>query len=112
MGSCPKIFGKGGALRWNTENGNVPMQTEPGLRPDNRAAEEKALEEGRNSVAAAVARAREEIQNKQAELEAEAHARAKVLEEETEKQKAAMRAGAEKKLDAAAMLIVERIVNS
>ncbi|MBR1990555.1 MAG: hypothetical protein IJ987_08770 [Firmicutes bacterium] len=77
-----------------------------------RAAEEKALEEGKNSVAAAVARAREEIQNKQAELEAEAHARAKVLEEETEKQKAAMRAGAEKKLDAAAMLIVERIVNS
>ncbi len=79
---------------------------------DARAAEEKAVQDGKDSVTAAVARAREEIQNKQAELEAEAKARAKVLEEETEKQKAEMRACAEQKLDAAAMLIVERIVNS
>jgi hypothetical protein len=44
-------------------------------------------------------------------MEAEATAAAQVLAGETEKQKAAMRAAAEQKLDEAAALIVERIVN-
>lgn len=78
---------------------------------DMKAAEEAAVEEGKNSVTAAIAKARKEVQTRQTELEAAARAEAKALEDETEKQTAAMRACAEQKLDAAATLIVERIVN-
>lgn len=78
---------------------------------DARAAEDAAVEAGKTAVEEAADRARKEIQAKLAELEAEATAAAQMLSGETEKQKAAMRAAAEQKLDDAAALIVERIVN-
>jgi len=76
-----------------------------------KAAEAAAVEAGKAAVEAAVAKARQEVQAMQAELTAKATAAADVLAGETENQKAAMRACAEGKLDQAAALIVERIVN-
>lgn len=78
---------------------------------DARAAEDAAVEAGKAAVEEAAVRAKKEIQAKLAELEAEAAAAAEMLAGETEKQKAAMRTAAERKLDDAAALIVERIVN-
>lgn len=78
---------------------------------DSKAAEAAAVEAGKAAVEAAVANARQQVQTMQGELEAQANAAAKALASETENQKAAMRACAEGKLDQAAALIVERIVN-
>lgn len=78
---------------------------------DAKAWEAAAVEAGKAAMDEAAVRARKEIQAKQAQLEADAAVAAEVLAGETEKQKAAMRACAEQKLEAAATLIVERIVN-
>lgn len=78
---------------------------------DAKAAEAAAVEAGKAAVEAAVVNARQQVQDMQAELEAKANAAAEVLASETENRKAAMRACAEGKLDQAAALIVERIVN-
>ncbi|MBP3653955.1 MAG: hypothetical protein J6J04_00790 [Oscillospiraceae bacterium] len=78
---------------------------------DSKAAEAAAVEAGKAAVEAAVAEARQKVSDMQAELEAKATEAAKTLAGETENQKAAMRACAEGKLDQAAALIVERIVN-
>ena len=77
---------------------------------DARAAEAAAEEAGKKAVEEASARARKEIHEKLTEMEAAAAAAADQLTGETEKQIAAMRSGAEQKLDAAAELIAERIV--
>jgi len=76
-----------------------------------KAAEAAAVEAGKAAVEAAVAKARQQVQDMQADLEANANKAAEGLAGETENQKAAMRACAEGKLDQAAALIVERIVN-
>ena len=60
---------------------------------------------------AAVAKARQQVQNMQAELEAKANAAAEGLAGDIENQKAAMRACADGKLYHASALIVERSVN-
>lgn len=78
---------------------------------DAKAAEAAAVEAGKAAVEAAVAQARQQVQDLQTQLEAEAKAATAALCAETENQKAAMRACAEGKLDQAAALIVERIVN-
>lgn len=78
---------------------------------DSKAAEAAAVEAGKAAVEAAVAKARQQVQDLQAEMEAKANAEAAALAGEIENQKAAMRACAESKLDQAAALIVERIVN-
>lgn len=78
---------------------------------DAKAAEAAAVEAGKAAVEAAVAKARQQVQDMQADLEANAKKAADGLAGETENQKAAMRACAEGKLDQAAALIVERIVN-
>ena len=78
---------------------------------DSKAAEAAAVEAGKAAVEAAVANARQQVQALQAEAEAKATAKANALAGETENQKAAMRACAEGKLEQAAALIVERIVN-
>ena len=78
---------------------------------DSNAAEAAAVEAGKAAVEAAVANARQQVQDMQAELEAKANAAAAALAGEIENQKAAMRACAEGKLDQAVALIVERIVN-
>ena len=59
-----------------------------------------------------ISQAEETARKDRARAAAEAMSAAEALREQTEKQKAAMRAAAEQKLDEAAMLIVERIVNS
>ena len=78
---------------------------------DSKAAETAAVEAGKAAVEAAVAKARQQVQDLQADLEAKANAAAEGLAGDIENQKAAMRACAEGKLDQAAALIVERIVN-
>jgi len=78
---------------------------------DARAAETAAVEAGKAAVEAAVANARQQVQEMQVQLEAQAKAAAAALAAETENQKAEMRACAEGRLDQAAALIVERIVN-
>ena len=78
---------------------------------DARAAEDAAVEAGKAALEDAAVRARKEIQEKLADLEAEAAAAADALAGETESKKAAMRSAAQQNLDAAAALIVERIVN-
>ena len=58
-----------------------------------------------------VAEAKKQVQDQQVLLDAEAAKAAEALAKETEQNKAALRAGAEGRLDQAASLIVERIVN-
>ena len=78
---------------------------------DSKAAEAAAVESGKAAVEAALAEARQSVQDMQTQLGEKATAAAKALASETENQKAAMRACAEGRLDKAAALIVERIVN-
>lgn len=78
---------------------------------DAKAAEAAAVADGKAAVEAAVARARQEVHDKQVQMDAAAVAAAEALAKETENKKAAMRACAEGRLDKAASLIVERIVN-
>lgn len=78
---------------------------------DAKAAEAAAVEAGKAAVDAAAAKARQQVHDQQVRLDAKAVAAAEALAGETEKKKAAMRAGAEQRLDKAASLIVERIVN-
>ena len=78
---------------------------------DAKAAEAAAVEAGKAAVEAAVAQARQTVQEMHEQLDAKASAAAAALAADTENQKAAMRACAEGKLDQAAALIVERIVN-
>ena len=78
---------------------------------DAKAAEAAALAEGKAAVEAAVAKARQEVHDQQVQMDAKAVAAAKALAGETEQKTAAMRSGAEGRLNKAASLIVERIVN-
>lgn len=78
---------------------------------DAKAAEAAAVTEGKAAVEAAVAKARQEVHDKLVKMETDAAASAEALAKETENKKAAMRAGAEGRLEKAASLIVERIVN-
>lgn len=79
---------------------------------DSKAAETAAVEAGKAAVEAAVAEARQKVQDMQSQLDAKATAAANALAKENENQKAAMRACAEGRLEQAAALIVERIVNT
>jgi len=78
---------------------------------DVKAAEAAAVEAGKAAVEAATAKARQTVHDQQVQLDAKAVAAAEALAKETEKKKATMRAGAEQRLEKAASLIVERIVN-
>ncbi len=79
---------------------------------DSKAAEAAAVEAGKAAVEAAVAEARQKVQDMQSQLGAKATAAANALAKENENQKAAMRACAEGRLEQAAALIVERIVKT
>jgi vacuolar-type H+-ATPase subunit H len=78
---------------------------------DAKAAEAAAAAEGRETMAAAAAKAAEEIRLSRQSSDAQAMAAAENLAAETENRKAAMLARAGGRLDKAASLIVERIVN-
>ncbi|NCB51743.1 MAG: hypothetical protein EOM54_07680 [Clostridia bacterium] len=78
---------------------------------DSRAAEAAAEAEGRASIAAAVKKAENELRESLDKADAEAISAAKQMADDTENKIAAMRASAEGRLDKAASLIVERIVN-
>ena len=72
----------------------------------------QAQEDGEASVLAAAKKADEEIAELMRKAEEKAKADASELAQSNENKKAAMRVKAEKRLDKAAELIVERIVNS
>lgn len=78
---------------------------------DAKAAEAAAAAQGKASVETAMSHARSQVHDQQTRMDAEAVAAAQALAGETEQKKAAMRTGAEGRLDKAASLIVERIVN-
>ena len=78
---------------------------------DAKTAEVNAVAEGKATVERAIAEAKKQVQDQQVLLDAEAAKAAEALAKETEQNKAALRAGAEGRLDQAASLIVERIVN-
>ncbi len=78
---------------------------------DARAAEAEAEAEGRASIAAAIRKAEGELRESLEKADAEAAAAAEQMADDTNKKIAAMSAYAEGRLDKAASLIVERIVN-
>lgn len=78
---------------------------------DAKTAEADAVTAGKASVEAAAKKARQEVEEKLLEFEAAANGAAEALTAETENVKAALKSKAEGKLDAAAALIVERIVS-
>jgi len=78
---------------------------------DAKAAQSAAEVAGKAAVEAAAAKARQEVHDKQVQTDAKAVAAAEALAGETKKQVAAMRQSAEGRLEKAASLIVERIVN-
>jgi len=67
---------------------------------------------GKNAVKAAIAKADSELAELRRQTDEKAVTEAGELMEELEKQKAALRTGAEAKLQEAAALVVERIVNN
>lgn len=78
---------------------------------DARAAEANAVAEGKAAIAAAVGKASEELREELSRSDAQALAAAKQMADDTENKIAALRARAEGRLDKAASLVVERIVN-
>ena len=78
---------------------------------DARTREALAETEGKALVSDAVKRAQAELREARAKSDAAAVAAAEALAGETENKLAAMRTQAEKRLDRAASLVVERIVN-
>lgn len=78
---------------------------------DAKAAQAAAEAAGKATVEAAADKARQEVHDKQIQTDAAATRAAEALAVETEKQKTEMRQRAEGRLEKAASLIVERIVN-
>lgn len=78
---------------------------------DAKAAEAAAQAEGKTALAAAEKKAADELKELQAKSDDKARADAEQLASDTENKKAAMRARAEARLEKAAALIVERVVN-
>lgn len=78
---------------------------------DTKAAEAAAEAEGKAAVAVAVKKAGDELRESLDKADAQAAAAAQQMADDTENKIAAMRVRAERRLDKAASLIVERIVN-
>lgn len=78
---------------------------------DSKAAVLNAEIEGKAAVSTAIEKAQREILDERTKTDGKSMAAAATLASETENKKAAMRMRAESRLDKAAALIVERIVN-
>ena len=76
-----------------------------------KAAEAAAVEEGKLTMEAARKKAESEVRELRAKSDEKAKQDAVALASDTENRKAAMRARADARMDKAAALIVERVVN-